>query len=492
MAAGAHAAGKKRISTRKGIITLILAAMIGIVLMQLPLPDHLRMVRGSMLDQNGQKALGVLAFALVLWISEALPFHVTGMLSILALALVGAGDFQTVIRKGFGDDVVVFFIGVLALAAAIVRSGLGRRISLLVLSITGNSTRRIIFGFLAAGAALSMWVTAMAASAIVMPLALGLLQEEGSIPGQSRFGKGLMIAVAWGALIGAVATPAGSGSNPLVVKFLSSLANVEISFTTWMALGFPMLLLLLPAGWAVILLFFPPEEQHLRKSTEDIRKEFSEQQPMSRDEKATLIVFLCTITVWIASPFLQQVMHCKIPISMAALGALVLLFAPGVTSFRWKEIEKEIDWSGIILIATGISLGMTLYETGAAGWLSAIIIGGIGSMPMFLQYVFIVLGVLAVKIAFSSNTLTGTIIVPLVLALGAQLGAGAASLAFAAGFAANLAVILVTTSPVNILPYTTGYFSIADMAKAGIAFAPIIALVIAFVFSTIGRLMGMA
>ncbi|MEJ5185238.1 MAG: anion:sodium symporter, partial [Rectinemataceae bacterium] len=106
MAAGAHAAGKKRISTRKGIITLILAAMIGIVLMQLPLPDHLRMVRGSMLDQNGQKALGVLAFALVLWISEALPFHVTGMLSILALALVGAGDFQTVIRKGFGDDVV--------------------------------------------------------------------------------------------------------------------------------------------------------------------------------------------------------------------------------------------------------------------------------------------------------------------------------------------------------------------------------------------------
>lgn len=481
---------KKQPGVRARILTILAAILVCLALMYFPIPERLRAVRGSLLDPRGQKALGVLIFALILWIFEALPFHVTGLLSILALSLVGAGDFQAIIRKGFGDDVVVFFIGVLALAAAIVRSGLGKRISLLVLSITGNSTRRIIFGFLVAGAVLSMWVTAMAASAIVMPLALGILKEEGSVPGKSQFGRGLMIAVAWGALIGAVGTPAGSGSNPLVVKFLGTLAHLDISFTSWMALGIPMLLLLLPAGWALILLFFPPEMKHLKKSNEEIRKEFSEQNPMSRDEKATLVVFCLTIAVWLFSPLIQEIAHIKIPISMAALGALVLLFAPGVTSFRWKEIEKEIDWSGIILIATGISLGMTLYESGAAGWLSALILGGIGSVPLFFQFVLIALGVLAVKIAFSSNTLTGTIIVPLVLALSTQLGPEATALAFAAGFTANLAVILVTTSPVNIIPYTTGYFTIADMAKAGLAFAPVIALVIALVFSTVGRLMG--
>jgi len=80
--------------------------------------------------------------------------------------------------------------------------------------------------------------------------------------------------------------------------------------------------------------------------------------------------------------------------------------------------------------------------------------------------------------------------VPLVLALGPQLGSGAAGLALAAGFSANLAIILVTTSPVNVIPYSTGYFSIKDMAIAGLVFTPIVALAIALVFSLLGPLIG--
>jgi len=103
----------------------------------------------------------------------------------------------------------------------------------------------------------------------------------------------------------------------------------------------------------------------------------------------------------------------------------------------------------------------------------------------------VALGVLAVKIALSSNTLTGTIIVPLVLSLGPILGGNVAGLALAAGFAANLAVILVTTSPVNVLPYSTGYFTIADMAKAGAVFAPVAALILAAVVRVVGGLRGL-
>jgi sodium-dependent dicarboxylate transporter 2/3/5 len=175
---------------------------------------------------------------------------------------------------------------------------------------------------------------------------------------------------------------------------------------------------------------------------------------------------------------------------MGAVAAVVLLFVPGMTSFKWKDLQKEIDWAGIILIAAGISLGMTLYQTGAAAWLSAVLLGGIGSLPLFIRLVLIVLAVLAVKIAFSSNTLTGTIIVPLVLALGPRLGTGATGLALAAGFTANLAIILVTTSPVNIIPYTTGYFSIKDMAIAGLILTPLAALIIALVFSILGPAIG--
>jgi sodium-dependent dicarboxylate transporter 2/3/5 len=300
-----------------------------------------------------------------------------------------------------------------------------------------------------------------------------------------------MMAVAWGALVGAVGSPAGSGSNPVVLRFLSEIAHFELGFTGWMAYGIPAALLLVPAAWHVLVLLFPPEEARLKRSGEELRRAFREQAPMSRDERAVLAIFFLTVFAWIASPLLERITHIKWPISMAALGAAVLLFSPGATSFKWKEIEREMDWSGIILIATGIGLGTTLYESGAASWLSAIVFGGIGAFPLFLRLVLVVLGVLVVKIALSSNTLTGTIIVPLVLALGPSLGEGATGLALAAGFAANLAVILVTTSPVNVIPYSTGYFKISDMAKAGAVFAPIAALILALVFRVVGGMRGL-
>ncbi|MCX8012872.1 MAG: DASS family sodium-coupled anion symporter, partial [Rectinema sp.] len=408
------------------LLAFALALTLISILLSLPLTSFPRPAEGLPLEMKGQRALAILAGALVLWIMEALPFHLTGILAVLGLALIGAGDYRTIIRDGFGDDVVLFFIGVLTLAAALVRSGLGKRVSLLVLSITGNSTRRIVFGFLAAGAFLSMWVTALASSAILMPLALAILAEECAIPGKSNFGRALMMSVAWGALIGAVGTPAGSGSNPLVVKFMGSMAHVDITFLTWMMLGIPILLLLLPAAWLILIWCFPPETQQLRKTGQAIAAESARQTSMSRDEKATLAVFFLTVAVWISSPLLERLMHVKIPLSMGSLIGAIMLFMPGVTSFKWKEIEKDIDWSGIILIASGIALGMTLYQTGAAGWLSALILGGMGRLPLFLRLVAIVVGVLAVKIAFSSNTLTGTIIVPLVLTLSGALGEEAA------------------------------------------------------------------
>ncbi|MBN2874623.1 MAG: anion permease, partial [Spirochaetales bacterium] len=162
----------------------------------------------------------------------------------------------------------------------------------------------------------------------------------------------------------------------------------------------------------------------------------------------------------------------------------------GVSSYKWKDLEKDIDWSGILLIATGISLGTTLYKTGAAAWVAAGVLGGIGSLPTFWRIAAVAFGVFAIKVVFSSNTLTGTIIVPLVLALGTSLGLDARGLALAAALTANLAVILVTTSPVNVVPYTTGYFTIRDMAKAGVALAVVAAFAIAAVVTVLGGAAG--
>ena len=160
--------------------------------------DSVLKIDGAALDMAGRRSLGILAFCLVLWVREPVPFHVTGFIGILFMCFARVDTFANLIRQGFGNDTIVFFIGVLTLSSVVTRTGIGKRISVYILSKTGNSTSRILLGFLIVGPLLSMWMTAMAAAAILMPLAVTILQEEKMEPMKSNFGKALMIACAWG------------------------------------------------------------------------------------------------------------------------------------------------------------------------------------------------------------------------------------------------------------------------------------------------------
>jgi len=435
-------------------------------------------------------ALGVLAFCLVLWVTEALPFHITGLLSLTLLTLLKVGKYKEIISTGFGNDIVVFFIGVLVLGAFITKSGLGKRISTVILSITGNDTRLIVLGFLMTGTLLSMWITDMAVAAMLMPLARAILQEEGVAPMKSNFGKALMISVAWGALIGGIATPAGCGSNPIALQFLSTMAGINLSFLDWMAYGLPASLLLVAPAWGVLLLFFPPEMRRLKISKEELKKELKDMAPMNREERITLAVFVLTVLAWVFTPLLQGPLGMVIEISFPAILAACLFFLPGMSRTKWKEIEGEIDWAGILLIVSGLSLGQYLYKTGAAEWLAVSMLGRVGEVPLFMQLFLVTLGVCLLKVVFSSNTVTATILIPLIIGLGKALKMDVTAITLAAGLTSSLAFILVTTTPTNVIPFNAGYFSIKDMAKAGLAMTVVASFVIAVVFMVVGGLRG--
>ena len=481
-------------TVRRALVIVAAIALFALILYA-PVPPDLLQIRGAKLEPQGRKALAGLAFALVLWIGEAMPFHIAGIGTMLLLAAMGVQGWPDLVKGGFGDESVIFFIGVLVLAAAIAKTGLAARLVSPVLRLSGGSTRRAVFAVLVAGALLSMWLSALAAAALVLPSVKALLEAEGERPGESHLGRSLAIAVAWGPLIGACATPAGSGSNPVVVRFLAEMANFDIDFLKWMAFGVPVSLILLPVGWAILVLLYPPEKSRLSSWIAKApggpgSSGSAAPAPLSRDERAVAAVFGGVALLWLATPLLTALLGVRVPVSAAACLGSVALFFPGVTNLKWKDLEKAIDWSGILLIAAGISLGQALSKSGAAAWVSAATLGGIGALTPFWQLAAVVAGVLAVKVVFSSNTLTGTVIVPLVIALGATIGIDARLLALAGGFASNFAVILVTTSPVNVLPWSTGYFSVKDMARAGLLFAPFAAIAVAGVFSVVGSVMG--
>ncbi|MDP3176472.1 MAG: anion permease, partial [Spirochaetaceae bacterium] len=212
--------------------------------------------------------------------------------------------------------------------------------------------------------------------------------------------------------------------------------------------------------------------------------------PMNREERITLVVFILTVLVWVLTPVIQGPLGMVIEISFPVLLAACLFFLPGMSRTKWKEIEGEVDWSGILLIVSGLSLGTYLYKTGAAEWLAVSLLGRIGEVGPFLRIFLVTLGVCLLKVVFSSNTVTATILIPLIIGLGKALGIDATAITLAAGLTSSLAFILVTTTPTNVIPFNAGYFSIKDMAKAGLAMTVVASLVITVTFLAVGAIRG--
>ncbi len=453
-------------------------------------PPELADLEGARLTQQGRVTIGVLFFCLLLWMTESLPFHITGMLGMILLVLLKADHFKSIVQLGFGNDTVVFFIGVLTLSVCVAKAGLGQRLSLMILALTGNRTRYILLGLLIAGALVGMWVTTLAAAAFLTPLALSIAGKEGLVRGESRFGKALFIAVVWGSLIGGVGSPAGSGANPLAIGFMQDTLGVDISFIDWMAFGVPLMIVLIPIAWAALLLFFRPERSGLARSSSELRQEYKNLPPMGRSERSALLIFCVTVLLWLLSKPLESLTGVRIPASMPALLGACLFFLPGVTDIKWRDVEQEISWGGILLIASGISLGMLMYQSGAAQWMASLLLGDIARASEPMRIFAVVLIVSLLKLGLSSNSVTATVVIPIMIALAKQAGLSPLGLVIPAAMTMNTAYILVTSSPAGIIPYSSGYFSITDMARAGAAFTIAAAIAMSAVIYALGKLMN--
>jgi len=453
------------------MVTLAAAAALMLAIHLAPVPPALE--RGGnliALTVNGKACLAIMAFAVTLWVTETLPFAATSLLVVLLIPAFGIADYRTVIRAGFGDPVITFFIGVLLMSAAFTHSGLGVRLTYFVLERVGTRTDRVLLGVLVVGTLISMWITDMAVAAMLLPLGVGLLRDAGLRPGESNFGRSLMIATAFGPLIGGIATPAGTAANLVAIAQLQQLAHTEVSFLRWMLLGTPASLLMIPFAWWILRWLFPAEIDRLPLSTEAIRARRRDLGPLRPPERRTLLIFGVVVALWLVSPVLDTLSGGRIALPVEAVGLAggVALFLPGLRVLTWKEAEAGVEWGGLMMIVAGLSLGLAVYDSGAARWLAWVLLGQITSVPDVLRPVVIVLAVAALHLLFSSNTVAASIIIPILVALATDLHLDPWTTVAPAAFTSSLAFILVTEGPTTIIPYSSGYFSIRDMAKAGV------------------------
>lgn len=462
---------------RKKAMFFALAVLVFAIVYFLPSPPPIQNGEEILTLTYGAKVtIAALCFAVVLWMTEAIPFAVTSLLLILGLHAFGVSSFNDLSKIGFGSSVLLFLMGAMGLSAAMTASGLAKRFMLFVLSRVGRRTDLIVLAFMSTATAVSMWVTDMAVAAMLLPLGMSILADSGCQPLKSNFGRALMIGIVWGALIGGTATPSGCGPNVLAMQYVREMSGMEVTFADWMIVGVPGALMMLPLSWFILLKIFPPEFKEIPTSLDKIKQELIDLGPLNSREIKTLVVFLTMVTLWIGGKPISAMIGFPLPEAYVALGGFVLLFIPGLRVFPdWDEASKCISWGGLVLIAGGIAAGLMLSKTGAARYIAWGLLSDVGSLHPILRVVAVICLVEVLKIFFSSNSVTGAVVVPLIIALALEIGMNPWVLAGPAGIATSMAFIMVTSSPTNVIPYSSGYFSIADFAKAGV-FMTIIAI----------------
>ena len=197
---------KLPIETARKTFFFLLGIAVMLIVIALPSPSPFYKGEEAIpLTANAKIVMAVLCFAVIQWMTEAIPFPATSLCLIVFLHILGVASFDKLVTLGFGNNVLLFLMGAMGLSAAMTSSGLARRFMLWMLTKVGRRTDRIVLAFIAIGTMTSMWVTDMAVAAMLLPLGVSILESSGCKPLQSNFGRALMIGIVWGALIGGTA-----------------------------------------------------------------------------------------------------------------------------------------------------------------------------------------------------------------------------------------------------------------------------------------------
>jgi len=340
----------------------------------------------------------------------------------------------------------------------------------------------LFLGIMTATGFLSMWISNSASAAIMMPIALGIVNMTEHEPGRSNLGKIMMIGIAYAANIGGMGTPAGTPASSITIALIRDLTKVEIKFLDWCLRAVPIVLLLIPLGWFILLKLYPPETKRIHGGAEGVRKELSTLGPLDFGQKKVLVLCLIAVLLWISDSFFPLLPGW---LYVASIAIALLFVAPGIGVVEWKEAAPEIGWDIFILVGGGLALGSGLNDTGVikiiANYLS-VFLKGAG--------VYVIAGAVALITSlsitiFSSLTATATTFVPVTVGLALVLGMNPVPLGIVAGLASCCAFMLPANTPPNAIVYKSGYFKSYEMAKAGIVFTVFAALLIAVVFSLI-------
>jgi solute carrier family 13 (sodium-dependent dicarboxylate transporter), member 2/3/5 len=408
------------------------------------------------LNTSAQRVMGVFVLCVCLWVTGLIPLQITSMLAIILLPLLHIMPSADAFAL-FGNQAVFFILGAFIISAALIDCGLSNRLTCAALNKFSSSPVKLRDSILFIGAFASFWMSEHAVAAMLFPIVINIVRALGMKPMESRFGQSFFFALAWGCIIGGIATYLGGARNPLAAGILFAERGIEISFIRLLSASFPIVIIILCTTWAILRVCFPAEPVDLVKARLQLEKELEQIGPLSRREIRVGLISVATIIAWIFGFKL-------LGLATIALLAVALLFM--LRLVNWSEIESNVNWGIILMYGGAIAIGSALHSTGASRWIIENTLGHYNFTPLQL---IIIMGLLSLTLTeFISNAAVVSVMMPVGLALAASNHLSAEAVTLAIALPSGLSFVLPMGTPATAIAYSSGFISQRQFVKYGL------------------------
>lgn len=404
---------------------LLIAGIAGLIVMFLPL---------SGFSHSAQRTLVVFTVAAILWITNALPIAVTGLVVLLLMPVTGALTSHQ-IYSYFGNNAVFFVLGAFILASPVMRSGLSTRIAVTLISKFSKGPLSLLFSLFALSSIMAFFISEHAVAAMLFPITLEIVKAADCKPG-NRYAFASFLAMGWGAIIGGTATLLGGARAPLALGLLESSTNQTISFFEWFIYTIPIVIIMLTIAFITIYFVGRKCEISIDAARTQLNTHHEALGKFSRREMLTCLVLGCTIVSWV-------LFGDDFGLDLVAIIGVIAAFALQITN--WQEVEEDVPWGIFVMYGSAIALGAALRDTGAAaGLVHMIVSSGLSSALAMLVIIVLLASFLTEAM---SNAAAVAVLMPVALVLAGQFHIDPRAMTIAVATAAGLTFLLPVSTP---------------------------------------------
>ena len=443
-------------SPRRALGGFCLALVTLLVVLVLPAPAGL--------SAAGHATLAVMAWACIVWIFEAMPVGITGLLIPCLLAVTGAAKPFPKAADGFTNPVVFLCLAAFIFAALMQAAGLDRRIALTLLEkFRARTVNGVIWSMFVVNIVLSFIIPAAnARAATLLPVVNGITRLFGDTERERAAVKAIVIqTLVYGSMISGMCILTAHLPNLVLTGLFQKELKVNLSYADWFILQWPYLLMFVLTQWWVQR-YFRTRGVEVAGGLATVREERAKLPVMGQSEWLILGVFGVIALAWMTESWHGVASH-----NVALLG-LAVLFIPGMFGFRWKEIQDRTIWGTLLLLGGALSLSTAMSATGLASWLAELVHHGAEGYPWWGILLVMMLGTHVIRLGMLSNVAAVTMLAPVLLALAPRFNLHPVAFTMLVADTDSFAYILPTQITAAVIAYSSGTFTNADYAKVGV------------------------